>query len=110
MRTNKLSWCAERRPFQRVIVLYARLVQNGLPMQASPLQFTAEPEPGLAMDPLVTMTDAEAQDLMDQLWSAGLRPTEGSGSAGSLAATERHLADMRRLVLDPPSHLKGGQA
>ena len=28
----------------------------------------------------------------------GIRPSEGSGSAGSLAATERHLHDMRALV------------
>jgi len=40
----------------------------------------------------------EAQTLMDDLWTAGLRPTEGTGSAGSLAATERHLQDMRTLV------------
>jgi hypothetical protein len=39
-----------------------------------------------------------AQTLMDDLWSSGLRPTEGSGSAGALAATERHLADMQKLV------------
>lgn len=39
-----------------------------------------------------------AQELMDSLWTAGIRPTEGSGSAGSLAATERHLADMQKLV------------
>lgn len=41
---------------------------------------------------------ADAQVLMDDLWHAGLRPTEGSGSAGALAATERHLEDMRTLV------------
>jgi len=35
---------------------------------------------------------------MDELWQCGLRPSEGSGSAGSLAATERHLADMRKLA------------
>ena len=40
----------------------------------------------------------EAQQLMDTLWECGLRPTEGSGSAGSLAATQRHLEDMRTLV------------
>jgi hypothetical protein len=28
----------------------------------------------------------------------GIRTSEGSGSAGSLAATERHLADMRAIV------------
>ncbi len=40
----------------------------------------------------------EAQALMDRLWSCGLRPTEGNGSAGALAATERHLADLKALV------------
>lgn len=40
----------------------------------------------------------EAQVLMDSLWSCGIRPSEGTGSAGSLAATERHLADMRAIV------------
>ena len=40
----------------------------------------------------------DAQVLMDDLWKAGLRPTEGSGSAGSLAATERHLADMQKIA------------
>jgi len=45
----------------------------------------------------------QAQDLMDKLWDVGLRPTEGSGRTGALAATERHLADMQRLVFDLPS-------
>jgi hypothetical protein len=47
-----------------------------------------------------------AQELMDQLWSVGLRPTEGKGSAGSLAATERHLEDMRALVFKTPPKQK----
>ncbi len=49
--------------------------------------------------PLVNLRDEQAQALMDQLWTCGLRPSEGSGSAGSLAATERHLEDMRRLAM-----------
>ena len=44
------------------------------------------------------LADCRAQELMDRLWTAGLRPTEGRGSAGALAATERHLEDMRKLV------------
>ena len=39
-----------------------------------------------------------AQSLMDDLWNAGLRPTSGAGSAGSLRATENHLKDMRDIV------------
>ena len=40
----------------------------------------------------------EAQRLMDALWQAGVRPTDGTGSTGQLAATQAHLADLRRLV------------
>jgi hypothetical protein len=49
---------------------------------------------------LVSLPELAAQDLIDRLWSAGLRPTEGSGSAGALAATERHLKDLQRLVFE----------
>lgn len=41
------------------------------------------------------------QALMDDLWRCGLRPTEGAGSAGAMAATQRHLEDMRTLVFKP---------
>ena len=44
------------------------------------------------------LTDDNAQQMMDALWNVGIRPTEGVGSAGSLAATIRHLEDMRALV------------
>lgn len=39
-----------------------------------------------------------AQVLMDELWQCGIRPSEGSGSSGALAATQKHLEDMRTLV------------
>lgn len=48
--------------------------------------------------PVLTISKREAQVLIDDLWNAGLRPTEGSGSAGSLAATQRHLEDMRTIA------------
>jgi len=43
---------------------------------------------------------AGAQELMDDLWRCGIRPTDGAGTAGSMAATERHLEDMRKLVFE----------
>lgn len=58
-------------------------------------------EPDTYFDAAAMKLDAiEAQGLMDELWRAGLRPTEGTGSAGSLAAAERHLADMRGIALN----------
>lgn len=55
-------------------------------------------EEGQFVEPCVVLDITSAQRLMDELWNCGLRPSEGTGSAGALAATERHLADMRRLV------------
>ena len=67
---------------------------------ASPItlvQLTPKNE-GMELPPTFSLNDEATQALMDEIWRAGFRPREGSGSAGSLAATERHLADMRHLV------------
>ena len=55
---------------------------------------------GTANGPTLSIQHDAAQLLMDDLWHAGFRPSEGSGSAGSLAATERHLQDMRKIAFD----------
>lgn len=56
-------------------------------------------EEGECCEPFVTISSTAAQMLMDELWRCGLRPTQGEGSAGSLAATERHLKDMRQIAM-----------
>ena len=67
---------------------------------------TLEQKPDGDMAPSsLSLSDLEAQALTDRLWSAGFRPSEGSGSAGALAATERHLADMRKLVFPPETKI-----
>ncbi|HTI72907.1 MAG TPA: hypothetical protein VMF06_23240 [Candidatus Limnocylindria bacterium] len=67
----------------------------GLPVTFVPL------DEGMAayhQPPTVTIDSTAAQSLMDGLWECGFRPAQGSGSAGSLAATQNHLADMRAIV------------
>lgn len=39
-----------------------------------------------------------AQELIDSLWSCGLRPTDGAGSAGAMAKAEGNLKDLREVV------------
>ena len=69
---------------------------------AMPLEFKLfdKSKDGLVQDPFLTIELEAAQELMDSLWDCGLRPTEGSGSAGALAATQKHLEDMRKLVFE----------
>lgn len=57
-----------------------------------------EQEEGTITEPTMDLSPQAAQVLMDDLWASGIRPTEGSGSAGALRATEKHLADMRSIV------------
>lgn len=48
--------------------------------------------------PTFSVPREAAQVLMDDLWNSGLRPTEGTGSAGSLRATEKHVDDLRKIA------------
>jgi hypothetical protein len=83
-------------------ILLVDRFENGCYTVAEPLMMKVM-EPGQAITgPTFKLTPTEAQRLMDELWVCGLRPSEGSGSAGALAATERHLKDMQKLVFKEP--------
>jgi hypothetical protein len=64
---------------------------------ASPIEMKPVEE-GAYMPPAAVIPATAAQELMDELWQCGFRPSEGTGSAGSLAATERHLKDLQRVA------------
>ncbi len=74
---------------------------------AHPVQWEVRENDSMEIRPCFSLDKDEAQAFMDELWHVGFRPTEGSGSAGSLAATERHLKDLQRLVFkDKPAQSK----
>ena len=50
------------------------------------------------VEPTMLLKHDDAQRMMDELWHCGIRPSEGTGSAGSLAATQAHLKDMRTVA------------
>lgn len=39
-----------------------------------------------------------AQQLMEALWNAGVRPSQAAGSMGQLGATESHLKDLQKIT------------
>lgn len=88
---------AERRPWADAIELaYIEEGPNSI-ASATNLVLTTR-EPGSLVEPMLTVSYEMAQELMDDLWRAGLRPSEGTGSAGAMAATERHLEDLRAML------------
>ena len=50
--------------------------------------------------PTLSLSYDSVQSLMDELWSQGIRPSNGDGNVGQLAATKAHLEDMRKIAFD----------
>lgn len=88
---------ARREEWNQGISLYARQKTGDSFAIAQPFELR-EANKNLYAEPFAKIEIQEAQQLMDELWQCGLRPTEGAGSAGSLMATEKHLKDMQKIV------------
>ena len=84
---------ARNRNWYDGIEILIRDKNNETNLVAQPITFEKK-DPAVMCEPTLTIQRDEAQQLIDELWYCGLRPTAGKGSAGSLAATEKHLEDM----------------
>lgn len=57
-------------------------------------------EPGSLIQPTFRLPLDAAQRLMDELWQAGVKPSQSIGSTGQVEAIKYHLEDMRKLVFN----------
>lgn len=83
----------------RLAIVVVQNRADGRRFVARPLVMHEIDESSEIIEPTMELTTEEGQLLMDELWRCGLRPSEGTGSAGSLAATERHLKDMQTIAM-----------
>jgi hypothetical protein len=99
---RNLRFFAERRQFGRTIALH--LSNAGQQLDAYEKFTVAQPVSFVEVDddqitqPMLEIHQETAQRLMDELWNVGFRPTQGKQSEGQVAATERHLDDMRAIA------------
>ena len=109
MMIKLLEFWFQRNPARRGIEIYIGYKTTGMNPKtgwAKQIEFTEAPDDGSGPDfvePALIANEADCQLLMDELWRIGLRPSEGTGSAGALAATQSHLKDMQdfaRKMLD----------
>lgn len=87
-----LKFYLQREPFSNEILVALSADDQQAKVVFEPL------EEGTVVTPALRLSQRDAQALMDELWHCGLRPSEGSGSAGALAATQLHLKDMQALT------------
>lgn len=95
--SDKSELRAEQADFGRYIQIFHFGHRDGKRFVGEKIEIRDVDE-GELVEPMLRIGRDKAQALMDDLWRCGLRPTEGSGSAGSLAATEKHLKDMRKIA------------
>lgn len=99
IKRKKLS--VEKSPWYNTIqfVLFERKNQNTVAYSKEIIMYSPTlEEQGRMIEPTFSLEPEEAQELMDDLWRIGFRPSEGTGSAGALAATQKHLEDMRKIA------------
>lgn len=89
------------RSWQRnaIEVFVCHTYEDGTKYSGQPLAMKKIEKNEHISQPTMSLRMTAAQQLMDELWHCGIRPSEGTGSAGSLAATERHLKDMQAVAM-----------
>ena len=70
---------------------------RGEPLLAKRVEYVETSLLEVSHEPTFQLSRDEGQQLMDALWVVGLRPTEGMGSAGALAATQDHLKTLKEV-------------
>lgn len=53
--------------------------------------------PEFVIMPLMVGVD-DAQQMMDAMWDAGLRPSQHTGAPEQIAATNKHISDLRKIT------------
>jgi len=93
-----IEMMARRDDWHQGVSLFARQEQVGMGGTVA-TKVAFEPTVDWSVpEPFMKLSLHTAQQLIDELWGCGLRPSEGSGSAGSLRATEKHLADLKTIA------------
>lgn len=98
---NHLKIYIQRAPWHRGYDVHlAKKLESGEIAVAKPIEWrvATDHELNIESPSMLRLDTDDAQLFMDELWNAGLRPTEGTGSAGAMAAVQAHLKDMQRLV------------
>lgn len=90
IRASKMNWSDS--------IELSGIVQSGLKRSIARELIFEDIEEEEIMSSFISLDKTASQVLMDDLWDCGIRPSEGSGSAGSMAAIKYHLEDIRKLL------------
>jgi hypothetical protein len=100
MEFRRVDFRVERVVWSDLYDVYAKVQRNGQAFALSADVVNETAVPGGGMWPKFLSLDSEdAQQLMNALWDAGLRPANGESSKAHVDALKAHLEDMRKIAL-----------
>lgn len=94
----KYKFFAERGIFTKGIKLHMADCSGARIAVATSITFRVIEDNEMHEQPLIDLPVESAQQLIDELYHVGIRPTQAAGSAGQLDAVKYHLEDMRAIV------------
>lgn len=95
--TNNLDIQINNNPAMRGYEVYLGNRTGDKPLLYDLTITEREYSPGQLIRPTAVMTRQHAQQVMDELWRAGVRPNNGQGSMAQVEALQNHLADMQKI-------------
>ena len=102
MVSNRIRFAVMRSPMHGAYELYVMFesLHGELSAAKHPLEFEVvdEADYGKQQMPLLRMSEESTSMLMDELWSAGVRPSNGAGSHATHSAMQAHLDDLQKIV------------
>lgn len=101
MKDRRLRIAAERSFVARTVNLY--VVEEGPDYFAiaKPIELERhDPSMVYAQEPTIMLSEEEAQVLIDNLWNAGLRPTDAKDKSEVVNAMKEHIGDLRKIALN----------
>ncbi len=98
MFTHDLEARAERSYWTDTINIYLRARSGNRKLVVTDLVLTElDPDEPVELQPLKFEKET-AQRFMDELWNCGLRPSEGTGSAGAMRQAEDHIVTLKKEI------------
>lgn len=83
-----------RNPSRRATEIYVYMLVDGKISAAREITFSALESPAEEVEPVLSIDDEGAQELLQSLWDAGYRPANYKDES----ALKNHLEDMRKIA------------
>lgn len=100
MSRTSWNWSADVSHFENRVRIFAQTERGGERVVAELWleEHAVEPGDAAPIDCTLAIEFDEAQQIMNALWQAGIRPKDGAGSVAHAEAQKVHLDDMRSIA------------